>query len=271
MTTSPQEPEAGPAAYSANPAAAQPPVTYPAYPGTGYAAPHPAPPGRAGRTGLVIAAVIGLVVGIGIGVGAMAIATGDDDRAPSAGVAPTDTAGPTPTGSPGPQGRYSMSAVANACDLIDPTLLHRWSSTPEGGPVNRETRPTSLSCTVKYATPSTVATYQKNRAQIEFTAEFTEGAADAAYDSWKRHDTHTTGAGLSSGEVTGIGAKGHWHSEVDDALSMQRYVVCVQDGNVVVRVLIILWMADGEPPVRRSDLDEVARSEARMALDGLRE
>ncbi len=271
MTTSPQEPgdqptphDGGPAAYPAQPVAY---LAYPAYPGSGHEAPYPAPPSRTGKAGLVITGVVGLLAGIGIGVGAMAIASGGGDPEPSADAAPVAT---TPPSGPRDQGGYSMNAVTNACDLIDPTLLHRWSSTPAGRPVNRESRPASLSCTVKYSTPSEAGTYQNNNAQIEFTAEFTDGPADAAYDSWKHHDTGTTGAGLASGEVTGIGDQGHWHSEVDEELRMQRYVVCVEDDNVVARVLIILWMADGEPLAGRADLDEVARSEIRMALDRLR-
>ena len=268
MTTSPQESGDQPTTHSADPVGAPAPVAYPAYPGTGYQ-PAPAPPGRGGTTGLVIAGVIGLAAGIGIGIGGMAIAANDDPE-PSASNAPIDTASTTSTGGPDHQSRYSMSSVTNACDLIDPTLLHQWSATPEGAPVNRETRPSSLSCTAKFSTPSTVTTYQNNNAEIQFEAEFVEDGAAATYDSWKRHDTHTTGAGLSSGEVTGIGAKGYWHSEVDDTLSMQQYFVGVQDGNVVARVRIILWLADDEPAVSREDLDKVARSEVRMALDGLR-
>ncbi|MBF6223204.1 hypothetical protein IU479_34580 [Nocardia abscessus] len=49
------------------------------------------------------------------------------------------------------------------------------------------------------------------------------------------------------------------------------YVVCVQDGNVSVRVRISLTREKDSPVVRRDELDSIARSQVRRTLDGLRE
>ncbi|NUS94423.1 MAG: hypothetical protein HOQ36_18785 [Nocardia sp.] len=83
------------------------------------------------RPGPIVAGVAGLVVvlavGVAIGVG---IAGGGDERPSTAVAAPADasaepsavpTVTPLPEAAPGP---YSMDAIADACDLVDPSPLH---------------------------------------------------------------------------------------------------------------------------------------------------
>jgi hypothetical protein len=220
--------------------------------------PYPAPAGGGRKTGVIITGVIALVAGVGIGVAGFAAATDDD---------PDPRAGRTSTGARD----YSMSSVRNACDLIDPTMLTRWSTTPEGPPEHRETRPTRLFCEAGYSTRSTIDTFEFNEAEIRLEAELTEGTADPGYDRWKRRDTAPTGSDQeANGKLTGIGSQGYWHWDTGVSLMHEHfYIVAVQDGNVSVRVKISLTRADGEPPVTPEEIDSVARAEVTMALNGL--
>lgn len=239
----------------------------PGNPGYGY---QPPPPG--GRKTGLIGGVIGLVVGVGIGVAGFAIASGDDPRN-STGTAPvsrppieTGTTSTSTSDRPD-QGAYSMSSVGNACDLVDPTLLTRWAATPYGTPEHWESPPSRLTCSLRYATPSAVDPYQHNEAGISLDAEFTQDA----YDDWKQRDTATTGAGLASGDVTGLGSRGYWRSETDDTSKTRlSYLVAVQDDNVSVRVRLSLSLGDGEPPVTWEEMNTVVRAEIQLALDALR-
>jgi hypothetical protein len=150
--------------------------------------------------------------------------------------------------------------------------LHRWGpTTPRIGPENLETRPRWLACDVSYADPSLVDEFHTNESGMNFEAEFTEGTADPAYVRWKNRDTDTTGVNLDFGEVTGIGAEGYWFSEQADSLmNAISYTVAVLDSNVSVKVRISLSRGEGEPAVTWEDMDEVARAEVRMALEGLK-
>ncbi|MGO4617173.1 hypothetical protein AB4305_22275 [Nocardia sp. 2YAB30] len=253
-------------------AAAGPAADSPWYgqPGQGYRPPppYPPPPTGSGKTGLIVAGVLGLVVVLGIGV-ALGIFVGSDGGSASAGGSATARQGSGP-------GTYSMNGITNACDLVDPTPLTKWSSTPKGAPDHRETRPSthdsgSLKCDVGYTSSSTDE-FPMNRAGMSVEAEFTDGTAPHFYDHWKHADTVTAEPGSVSGEVTGIGSQGYWHSEVTGNLvARMAYVVCVQDGNVSVRVKIALTREKGSPAVSWDELDSIARPQARRALDGLRE
>ncbi|MFD0360148.1 hypothetical protein ACFQZZ_01645 [Nocardia sp. GCM10030253] len=244
-------------------------------PGQGYRPPPPYPPPPyppqstgSGKTGLIVAGVLGLVVVLGIGV-AIGIFVGGDGGGESAGASTTAQQGSTP-------GTYSMNGITNACDLVDPTPLTKWSSTPKGTPNHRETWPSthdsgSLKCIAGYIS-STSDEFTMNRAGMSVEAEFTDGTAPPFYDHWKHADTANAGPGSVSGEVTGIGSQGYWHSEVTGNLvSEMAYVVCVQDGNVSVRVKIALTREKGSPAVSQDELDSIARRQVRSALDGLRE
>ncbi|MFI6217706.1 hypothetical protein ACIBCD_37355 [Nocardia brasiliensis] len=210
----------------------------------------------------VVAVVLGAGVGIGIAVGgkdgeSVAVAT-----VSSAPVRPSAAATTTPPPEPAP-GNYAMSKAANACDLVDSSVLHQWSSTPDQPPAHHETQPSaygpgSLTCQVSYKSPAGDGVHW-NQAAIDLRVEFTTAGAAPAYDEWKRKDTGTTGSGLNSGDVPGIGAQGYWHTAVADSSSTtgMDYVVGVQDSNVSVRVRIPILRQHGEPPVH---LDEVAPS-----------
>lgn len=238
-------------------------------PGQGYgpAPSYPPPLTGNGRRGLIIAGVLGLVVVLGLGVVIGIVIGGGDSSSESADA--SATARPE-------TGTYSMNAITNACDLVDPTPLTQWSPTPKGAPEHRETRPTaygsgSLKCDVEY-TSATVGEFSMNKAAMSVEAEFTDGTAAPFYDHWKHADVATPESGSASGEVTGIGNQGYWYSEVrGDLVANMTYVVCVQDGNVSVRVKILLTREKGSPAVRRDELDSIARSQARRTLEGLRE
>ncbi|MGY1898703.1 hypothetical protein ACW9HR_22460 [Nocardia gipuzkoensis] len=169
-----------------------------------------------------------------------------------------------------------MGGITNACDLVDPTPLHRWSSTPKEVPQHRERPPNNfdggnLYCAIRYTSPSTVpddATVDE--AGIGLQAQFTGADAAPAYDRWKQTDTSATGSGRASGEVTGIGTQGYWHTATTDTGNGMTYIVAAQDSNVSVRIEVAVLRAKGEPPVNREELATIAENQARKALDGLK-
>lgn len=234
-------------------------------PGQGYGptASYPPPSTGSRRTGLIITSVLGLVVMLGLGV-IIGVLVGR-------GGGSSESAASTPVAK-----TYSMDAITNACDLVDPTPLTTWSPTPKGAPEHKETRPTayaggSLKCDAEY-TSATVGEFPMNKAAMSVEAQFTNGAAAPFYDHWKHADVETPEAESDSGTVTGIGDQGYWYSEVrGNLVANMTYVVCVQDGNVSVRVRILLTREKGSPAVRRDEIDSIARSQARRTLDGLRE
>ncbi|MFD0360149.1 hypothetical protein ACFQZZ_01650 [Nocardia sp. GCM10030253] len=258
----------------------QPVIGY-GQPGQGYG---PPPSIGSGKTGLIIAGVLGLVV-LGIGVAIGIFVSGGDSGGNSAAAPATSSAAPA-TSSAAPAtttsrreaapGIYSMSAITNACDLVDPTPLHRWSSTPREVPRHQEFPPNTsdggnLYCAIRYTSPSTVeddATVDE--AGISLQAQFTGAEAAPAYDRWKQTDTAATGAGRASGEVTGIGAQGYWHTATTDTGNGMTYIVGVHDSNISVRVEVAVLRAKGEPPVNRDDLDTIAKNQAQQALNGLK-
>ncbi|WP_063047335.1 hypothetical protein [Nocardia pseudovaccinii] len=230
----------------------------------------------------MVVGVLGLVVVLGLGV-VIGVVVGDTDSGSAAAPAPSSTSASSSAAAttmtsrrePAP-GIYSMSGIANACDLVDPVPLHRWSSIPREAPVHQEFPPNNsdggnLYCALRYTSPSTVADDATvDEAGIGLQAQIT-GADDApAYDSWKRTDTAATGSGRASGEVTGIGAQGYWHTATTDTGNGMTYIVGVQDSNVSVRVEVAVLRAKGEAPVNRDELAAIAEIQARRALDGLK-
>lgn len=248
-------------------------------PGPGYGRPPYPPRTGSGRTGLIVVGVLGLVVVLGLGV-VIGVLVGDTDSGSAAAPAPPSTsasssAAPATTSQPAP-GIYSMSGITNACDLVDPTPLHRWSSTPKEAPVHQEFPPNTsdggnLYCAIRYTSPSTVPDEAAiDEAGIGLQAQITGADAAPAYDHWKQTDTAATGSGRASGEITGIGAQGYWHTATTDTSNGMTYIVGVQDSNVSVRVEVAVLRAKGEPPVNRDELATIAENQARRALDGLK-
>jgi hypothetical protein len=213
------------------------------------------PPPKPRRTAWIVAGVVALVVVLAVGVGIGVVLR------QSAGQPPKPAATPV----------YSMNAVSNACDLVDPAPLTKWSSTPAGPPEHSEARPDatgagSLSCRIYFSGDAV------NTAGIIVDAEFTNGNAPSAYDNWQRGDAAKTGVGKASGPVTGIGAKAYWHTEVfGDLVIDTRYLLAVLDGNVSVRVRLNVSRDKDDSQVQREELESVAKAEARRALNGLKQ
>jgi len=258
------------------------PVTGYGPPGPGYGRPPYPPQTGSGRTSLIVVGVLGLAVVLGLGV-VIGVVVGDTDSGSAAAPAPSSTsasssaaaATTTSRREPAP-GIYSMSGITNACEMVDPTPLHRWSSTPREAPQHQEFPPSTsdggnLYCAIRYTSPSTVPDYATvDEAGIGLQAQFTGAVAAPAYDRWKQTDTAATGSGRASGEITGIGAQGYWHTATTDTSNGMTYVVGVQDSNVSVRVEVAVLRAKGEPPVNRDELATIAENQARRALDGLK-
>ncbi|RDI53940.1 hypothetical protein [Nocardia mexicana] len=231
-------------------------------PGFGPQFPPPSTGGR--RTGPIIAGVLGLVVLLGLGVVIGIVVGGrDDESSGSAGTARPEA------------DAYSMKAVTNACDLVDPTPLTKWSPTPKGPAEHEESRPSvygsgGLKCDVGY-TSATGGEFPMNKAGMRAEAQFTDGAAPPFYDHWKHADVLTPEPGSASGEIRGLGNQAYWYSEITgDLVANMAHAVCVQDGNVSVRVQISLTREKGSPVVQRDELDFIARSQVRRILEGLR-
>lgn len=241
---------------------------YPVQPGWG-----PPPPGGGKKTALV-AGIVGLVAGIGIGVAGFAIASSDSSPSSSPSDAdstsrPAIVTTTTTTSSTDAmvEGDYSMAAVTNACDLIDPTPMTKWASTPDGPPRHYETPPVSLSCAVPYSTLS-IDQVHYNQSGISFEAEFTQGGTDPAYDEWKNRDTATTAA---CGDITGIGTEAYWcKDQADTADTRVSYVIGVQDSNISAYVRLAVSLAEGEPPISWDELDSIARAQVQKAMASLR-
>lgn len=193
--------------------------------------------------------------------------------ATSSPVVRSSAAGTTTAQAPAP-GDYSMNGVANACDLIDPTPLLRWSATPDRPPVHDERPPSadnsgSLSCQLGYQSQSGDGVHW-NQAAIDLHVEFTAPGAAPVYDEWKQKDTAPR-PGVNSGELTGLGTQAYWHTAVADSSSTTGtdYVVGAQDSNVSVRVRIPILRQHGEPPVDSAAVGAIARDQAERVLDGL--
>ncbi len=234
--------------------------------GYGYR-PQPIPPQRpagGGKAGLVVAGAIALVVVLGVGIAAGAWIRGRGGQSTGA----VSTAPPV----------YSMAAVTNACDIVDPTPLTKWSANPKGAPTHEEARPSfegagGLSCDVAY-TSAPDGQYSFDTIGMNLAAEFTNGTASPFYDHWKHLDTITrAGPGTATGAVTGVGAQGYWSSEIAENLTLRRaYIVCVQDGNVSVRAKIDLSRDNKLGPAPSWDeLDSIARAQVRLALNALKQ
>lgn len=233
----------------APPGAGQP---QPVYPGHGYP-----PPVKPRRTGWIVAGVAALVIVLGAGV-AIGVATKQSSGQP-----------PKPATAP----VYSMNAVANACDLVDPAPLTKWAPTPAGPPQHREVRPGgvngagSLSCQIGYTSGDAVDT-----AEILVDVDFTNGDAPPSFDGWRRGDLAKTGAGKASGPIIGVGTRGYWHSEIfGDLVTDTRYLLAVLDGNVSVMVRLNISRGNDEPQVHRAELQSIAEAQVEKTLNGLKQ
>ncbi|MRH85979.1 hypothetical protein GFY24_00610 [Nocardia sp. SYP-A9097] len=251
----------------AQPGYAQPQFSPPQQPpmsgGYNYA-PQP-PSGGGGKAGWIIGIVVGLVVIVGIGIGVIALTSKDKPLSPLG-----DDKKKTM------DGNYSMDKVGNACSLIDPTVLTKWSSTSKGNPEHSETKPTDysggrLSCTAGYSGQSSTSKYHTNEADITLDVDFNSAYGKPDYDSWKTYDTGTTGSGRSSGDITGLGSQAYWHAETRDysSFTVLDYTVAAQDSNVSVKVKISVDRGSGET-ITKDDVAQIAKDQVQKALNGLR-
>ncbi|MEV8441397.1 hypothetical protein AB0425_28795 [Actinosynnema sp. NPDC051121] len=219
----------------------------------GYGPTPPAPPGGS-KTGPAVVVAIGLAVSGGSSIGAV---TTSVPAAPSQ-VPATTTAPPS-----APPGEYSMSAITNACDLLDPTPLLKWSSTPIP-PVHGEHPPSGgcgggLTCTLRYTSPSPIDGVTTDEAGIGVSVGSTAAGEPPEYDRW------------NTGTIPGLGARNHWRAiAVTDPVPGASYIVAVQDGNVSVEIQVAVRRARGDGPPALDDLSAIARSHARSVLDRLK-
>ncbi|MEV6774598.1 hypothetical protein AB0N05_38780 [Nocardia sp. NPDC051030] len=257
-TAPPQQQFAQPAQQFAQPQA-------PMQGGYGYPTP-PRPPSSGSKAGWIIGGVIGLVVIVGIGIGVIALSGSDSPASPLGGDDKKKNM----------DGNYSMDSVTNACTLIDPTVLTKWSSTSKGSPTHTETKPTDysggrLECSAGYSGQSSTSKYHTNEADITLDVSFNSAYGKPEYESWKQYDTGTTGSGRSSGDVTGIGSQGYWHAETSDysSFAVLDYTVGVQDSNVSVKVKVSIDRGQGET-VSKEEVASIAKDQAQKALTALK-
>ncbi|MGV9294544.1 hypothetical protein [Amycolatopsis sp. NPDC003676] len=235
-------------------------------PGYGY----PQPPKPGPKTGLIVASAIGLVVvlGAGIAIGLSLSSGSSPSKAEPAPATPTPSATPSPTA---PPGKYSMSAISNACDLLDPKPLAKWSSTPIP-PTHRENQPSSgyggaLTCTLRYTSTSATDGVATNEAGIGVQVEFTSAGEPPAYDKWNTGPSK----GWTAGTTPGLGTRNYWRAgAVTEPGPGASYIVGVQDSNVSVEVQVAVHRAPGEAPLKMDDLSAIAQSQTRAVLDRLK-
>ncbi|MGW0250861.1 hypothetical protein ACWDYH_29950 [Nocardia goodfellowii] len=257
-----------PQPYAAPPPPPQPPYTAPPQQYSGpQGFPQQPPPyqrPKSSKAPWLIGGGIALVLVLGLFAGCVALVSSAKDSLDN--------------GGGNAEGNYSMDKITNACSLIDTSVVSKWAKTQAAAPEHTETQPKSytggeLQCTAKYKEASTTSKYHTNNAEIKLEVSFLgDGSfADHDYDSWKQYDTGTTGTGRSSGEVTGIGAQGYWHSEVRDysSYAVTDYTVAVQDSNVSVKVEISIDRADGDS-FDKEEVATVAEEQVRKALAGLK-
>lgn len=232
--------------------------------GYGYA-PAPPPSGGGSKTGWIVGGVIGLVVLVGIGIGVIAVAT--DDSSPIS---------PLGSDKKNMDGNYSMANITNACSLIDASAVTKWSSTSKGSPTHTETKPTdysggSMNCKASYTSKSGSSKYHDNEAEITLDVGFTSAYGGPTYDSWKQMDTGTTGSGRASGDLTGIGSQGYWHTETSDysSFTVQEYTAAATDSNVSVKIKIDLDRGPGES-ISKEEMAAVAKEQLQKALTALK-
>ncbi|SFO09786.1 hypothetical protein [Amycolatopsis rubida] len=240
-------------------------------PGQGFGYPPPAkPPGP--RTGLIVAGAIGLVVILGVGI-AIGLSLSGGSSAPEAKPAPAaPSPAPSTTASPAaPPGKYSMSGISDACALLDPKPLAKWSATPIP-PVHREGRPSEgyggdLSCSLRYTSTSATDGVATNEAGIAVRAEFASADRPPAYEQWNTKPS----PGWTSGTTPGLGTRNYWRAgSTTEPGPGASYIVGVEDSNVTVEIQVAVHRAPGETPLKMDELSSIARSQARAVLDRLR-
>ncbi|MGW4248220.1 hypothetical protein [Nocardia sp. NPDC004722] len=245
---------------------APPPPVPPAGPGYGY----PAQPPRSGgnKTGLIIAAVIGLVVVVGAVIGIVAFSGSD---------------GGGGGGAKKNAGKYTMDGVTNGCTVIDTSALSKFAANSKGTPEHSETKPTDYSggrfeCRAgneETTKPDKYGSTNTNTADLTLNVSFLSGASSAynraEYDLWKTSDTGTTGSGRTSGDLAGIGEAGYWVSKSDDYtyFTSTDYTCAVKDDNVSVKINIRLTTYKGKD-VSKDDLAQVCKDQTRKALTNVK-
>ncbi|GAA1034580.1 MULTISPECIES: hypothetical protein [Amycolatopsis] len=235
-------------------------------PGYGY----PQPPKPGPKTGLIVAGAIGLVVilGVGIAIGLSLSSGSSPSKAEPAPVTPPPS---TTTSAVAPPGKYSMSAISNACDLLDPKPLAKWSSTPIP-PTHRENQPSGgygggLTCSLRYTSTSATDGVATNEAGIGVQVDFTSAGEPPAYDKWNTGPSK----GWTAGTTAGLGTRNYWRAgAVTEPGPGASYIVGVQDSNVSVEVQVAVHRAPGEAPLKMDDLSSIAQSQTRAVLDRLK-
>ncbi|MFC0544432.1 hypothetical protein [Kutzneria chonburiensis] len=220
-----------------------------------------------GAIGLVTVLVVGVAVGF-------LVSGGSSTQAVPTSIPAAPSQVPTTTGAPqssAPPGKYSMAAITNACDLLDPTPLTKWSTKPTA-PVHQELPPDgdyggALTCRLNYTSTSPTDGVTTDQAGIGVSAEFTSAGESPGYDRWNA----TVQPGWTKGTIPGLGAQNYWLGIAGTAQSPGgSYIVRVQDSNVSVEVQVAVLRAHGEDPAKLDDLAAIAQSQVRAVLDRLK-
>ncbi|WP_132117280.1 hypothetical protein [Actinocrispum wychmicini] len=163
-----------------------------------------------------------------------------------------------------------MRTITNACDLLDPKPLMKWSSTPTP-PVHREDPPSGgLTCDLKYTSTSPTDGVTTDEAGIGILVEFTSANEPPEYDKW--NNTGAAQQGWSTGTIPGLGTRNSWRGiSVTNPAPGASYIVGVQDSNVSMQVQVAVHRAPGEGPLKLDELSAIAQSQARTVLDRLKQ
>ncbi|MGW4396156.1 hypothetical protein ACWEHA_12775 [Amycolatopsis nivea] len=240
--------------------------------GFGYGYPPPAkPPGP--KPGVIVAGAIGLIVILGVGI-AIGLSLSGGSSAPEAAPPPAAAPSPVPstTASPtAPPGKYSMSGISNACDLLDPKPLAKWSATPTP-PVHRERQPSDgyggdLSCSLRYTSTSKTDDVTTNEAGIAVRAAFASADRPPAYEQWNTKPSQ----GWTSGTIAGLGTRNYWRAgSTTEPGPGASYIVGVEDSNVTVEIQVAVHRAAGEAPLKMDELSSIAQTQTRAVLARLK-
>ncbi|MBB1156842.1 hypothetical protein [Amycolatopsis dendrobii] len=235
----------------------------------------PRPPGPPGpKTGWIVAGVLGLVVVLGAGIAiGLSLSGGSSQADPAPVPVPAaSSAAPSTSASPAaPPGKYSMSGISDACALLDPKPLAKWSTTPIP-PVHREGQPSEgyggdLSCSLRYTSTSATDGVATNEAGIAVRAEFASADRPPAYEQWNTKPAQ----GWTSGTIAGLGTRNYWRAgSTTEPGPGASYIVGVEDSNVTVEIQVAVHRAPGEAPLKMDDLSSIAQVQTRAVLDRLK-
>ncbi|MFD3510536.1 hypothetical protein [Nocardia sp. NPDC058666] len=169
-------------------------------------------------------------------------------------------------------GNYEYREGKNACELVDLTVLNKWSTTRETT-THTEHPPYEYIGGGSYDCDADNKDSGRNgnSASLSLDVQFkTDSGSESDYARWKNSDTKTTGKGYENGPVSGLGTEAYFASEQQTYSSIPNryiYTVAAIDSNISVKVQIeVSTMSSYD----RASMATAAESQVRKAMAALK-